>query len=91
MEVGGVLVGFGGAALMMLDVRSDREISWLGNFVAFVGAVMMVIYMYAGRNLRSWMSLFLYATPVTCLSWPPLLLAALLWEDVRWDGIDSRR
>jgi drug/metabolite transporter (DMT)-like permease len=46
--------------------------------VAFLGAIAIIGYLYCGKNLRSWMPLFMYAFPVTLLSSVLLGMAALV-------------
>ena len=64
-EVIGAIIGFTGAAIAILDAGADNDVSLFGDFLAFIGAVTVVGYLMAGRVLRKWMPLFLYAFPVT--------------------------
>lgn len=59
IEVVGVLVGFGGAALTAADVTNDSEVTFVGDMLAFFGALAMVVYMQCGQTLRAWMPLFM--------------------------------
>lgn len=40
----------------------------LGDFLAFLGALTVAVYLAVGGSLRKWMPLFLYAFPVTAAS-----------------------
>ena len=44
---------FFGAALTLKDIDADGEVTLIGNFFAFIGAVTVVGYLFAGRYLRS--------------------------------------
>eukprot|EP00741_Cyanophora_paradoxa_P024031 tig00021721_g23206.t1 len=78
-EVLGSLLGFAGAVVMLLDESAAdpadhlRRVTLPGDLLAFAGAIAVVGYMAAGRHLRSWTPLFMYAFPVTATS--ALLLA----------------
>lgn len=81
-EYVGVVVGFIGASVTLLDVGGRQErhtVTIGGDAMAFLGAVMFILYQVCGRVLREWMPLFLYAFPVTFLG-SLLLLAASLIE-----------
>jgi drug/metabolite transporter (DMT)-like permease len=66
----GASVGFFGAALTLKDIDAGGEVTLIGNFFAFIGAVTVVGYLFSGRYLRSERNipLFIYAFPVTFLS-----------------------
>ena len=66
-------MGFGGATVSLVDLGDGGQVSLVGDFAAFVGAVTVVGYIMVGRNLRSkrGMPIFIYAFPVT--------LAAGIW------------
>tara|TARA_B100001123_G_scaffold317813_1_gene356149 strand:+ start:4138 stop:5088 length:951 start_codon:yes stop_codon:yes gene_type:complete len=63
----GVVVGFAGAVIALLEVGEGGEASLAGDAAAFLGAVSVVGYLLAGRHLRSErdMPIFMYAFPVT--------------------------
>jgi len=63
----GVIIGFTGAAITLLDVGGGGQVSLVGDAAAFVGAVTVVGYLLAGRHLRSVREtpIFVYALPVT--------------------------
>lgn len=90
-EAAGALVGVGGAAILLLDVRSDGEVTARGDLAAFGGAVAMAVYLGAGASLRSWVPLFLYAFPVTLLASLLLLFASAAVESqFRWSGTSAQ-
>ena len=66
-HVWGVIIGFTGAAITLLDVGDGGQVSLAGDAAAFVGAVTVVGYLLAGRHLRSVreIPIFVYALPVT--------------------------
>lgn len=67
LETQGAIVGLVGALITLLDATNDGEVTLLGDFLAFIGAVTVVGYIVAGRILREWMPVFVYAVPVTLL------------------------
>ncbi len=66
-HIAGVVVGFTGAAIALLELGDGGEVTLAGDAAAFLGAVTVVGYLLAGRHLRSerGMPIFLYAFPVT--------------------------
>ena len=80
--VSGALVGFGGAALALLDASPTGEVTYVGDAAAFLGAVAGAAYLGAGRLLRSTgeMPLFVYAFPVTFISACLLSLISIVLE-----------
>jgi len=96
METIGTLVGIVGAALMLLDVAHSGEDTdtsdpdavtsptFKGNFVAFLGAVAMAVYLLCGESLRTKsentppIPLWLYAFPVTLLASVTCVVLALI-------------
>lgn len=79
-EVIGALLGFTGAALAIMGAGSESGVSVLGDMLAFLGAVAVVGYLAAGRVLREWMPLFIYAFPVTLIAAIGLSISALFVE-----------
>lgn len=69
-EVWAAILGVTGAAIALQDVKSDGDVTLLGDAAAFLGAIAVVGYLAAGRILRSEkeMPLFLYAFPVTAIA-----------------------
>ena len=94
-EVVGVLLGLAGSALLLADTSTtaaDAEssaivpVSVSGDVMAFIGAAVFVVYLYAGRSVRGWLPLFLYTAPMTFVSCVPLLFASLIFEDITFRG-----
>tara|TARA_B100000131_G_scaffold323090_1_gene379751 strand:- start:8487 stop:9425 length:939 start_codon:yes stop_codon:yes gene_type:complete len=79
-EIIGALLGFTGAALAIMGAGSEEGVSVLGDMLAFLGAVAIVGYLAAGRTLREWMPLFLYAFPVTLIAAIGLSISAMIIE-----------
>lgn len=67
LETSGALVGLTGAVITLLDAKNSGEVTLFGDLLAFAGAVTVVGYIVAGRILRSWMPVFVYALPVTLI------------------------
>jgi len=87
-KVLGVIVGFTGAAIAIIGGGEESGVSLLGNFLAFLGAITYVGYLFAGRFLRTWMPIFLYAFPVTFFSAVLLVLWSLLVEQTSITGFE---
>lgn len=67
-ELGAAALGFVGAAMLAMDRQNAQKgvsPSLSGDAAAFVGALAMVGYVLVGSELRQWLPLGLYATPVT--------------------------
>ena len=67
LETAGALVGLVGAVITLLDANDSGDVTLWGDFLAFAGAITVVGYIVAGRILREWMPVFVYAVPVTLL------------------------
>ena len=67
LETAGALVGLVGAGITLLDAKDGGDVTLWGDFLAFAGAITVVGYIVAGRILREWMPVFVYAVPVTLL------------------------
>lgn len=67
LETAGALVGLVGAGITLLDAKDSGDVTLWGDFLAFTGAITVVGYIVAGRVLREWMPVFVYAVPVTLL------------------------
>ena len=67
LETTGAIIGLIGAGITLLDANDSGEVTLWGDFLAFAGAVTVVGYIVAGRILREWMPVFVYAVPVTLL------------------------
>ena len=100
LEALGVLIGLVGSALLLADTSTSsaagadeaegtgvvQSVTFVGDVMAFLGAVVFVVYLYAGQRVRGWMPLFLYTCPMTFVSCVPLLLLTLLLEPVTFAG-----
>ena len=67
LETIGALVGLLGAGITLLDAGNDGEVTLWGDMLAFAGAITVVGYIVAGRILREWMPVLVYAVPVTLI------------------------
>jgi len=75
-------LGFIGLAISILDIQSEgTQVTVQGDLAALLGAFSFIGYLYAGRNLRPWMPLFLYAMPVTLVSAIVLTITSFLTTD----------
>ena len=79
LETAGALVGLLGAGITLLDAKNSGDVTLWGDFLAFLGAITVVGYIVAGRILREWMPVFVYAVPVT-------FLGAILLIPHNYDG-----
>jgi drug/metabolite transporter (DMT)-like permease len=70
-----------GASITLLDTSSGGVTLW-GDFLAFIGAITVIGYIVAGRILREWMPVFVYAVPVTLIGAVLLIpLSILMGEE----------
>lgn len=76
----GAIVGFLGAAITLLGVTTEGDVTLIGDAAAFIGAIAIVGYLVAGRYLRGWMPLFIYAFPVTLIAAVLLALSSMVVE-----------
>ena len=85
----GVLVGFFGALLSLGDVKPGGEVTLMGDVAAFLGALTVVGYLFAGRYLRSQrqVPIFVYAFPVTLAAGIWLAAASVLQEGSGWGDV----
>lgn len=67
LETTGALIGLLGAGITLLDASNDGDVTLWGDMLAFAGAITVVGYIVAGRILREWMPVFVYAVPVTLI------------------------
>lgn len=82
-EWSGAAVCFVGAGLALLDAgqqQGDQTVTLWGDALAFSGAVFVVGYIVAGRVMRQWMPIFLYAFPVTLIGAVVLLPVSMALE-----------
>ncbi len=85
----GALFGFLGAGITLLGVTNEGEVSLIGDLAAFVGAIAIVGYLVAGRVLRAWMPLFIYAFPVTLIAALLLGLSSIVIEGTSLGGVPA--
>lgn len=78
----GVIIGFAGAVVALMDLGDGGEVTLMGDFAALIGAVTIVGYILVGRELRSnrEMPIFVYAFPVTLGAGLWLSIGTLLFE-----------
>lgn len=62
------------------ELLSQENATLLGDMLSLLGAVMIIGYLQAGRVLRAWMPIFLYALPVTGIAAVLLTIVAMLLE-----------
>ena len=67
LETAGALVGLVWCWNYSIRRKGQWRRDTLGDFLAFAGAITVVGYIVAGRILREWMPVFVYAVPVTLL------------------------
>ncbi len=85
----GAVIGFLGAAITLIGVQGEGDVTAIGDAAAFAGAIAIVGYLIAGRTLRNWMPLFIYAFPVTILASLLLLISSLALEGTTISGEHS--
>ena len=89
-HIRGVALGFGGATISLMDLGDGGQVSLVGDFAAFVGAVTVVGYILVGRQLRSkrGMPIFIYAFPVTLAAGIWLSFATVLFEGTTFSSME---
>ena len=85
----GAVIGFIGVGFTLIGAGGDGEVTLIGDLAAFGGAIAIVGYLAAGRNLRSWMPLFVYAFPVTAIGAILLTIASIGLEGTSFSGIST--
>jgi len=88
-QTSGAFLGFLGAGITLLGVTNEGEVTLIGDFAAFVGAIAIVGYLVAGRVLREWMPLFIYAFPVTLIASILLGLSSIAIEGTSFSGLPA--
>ncbi|MCD6263346.1 DMT family transporter [Candidatus Bathyarchaeota archaeon] len=73
----GTIIAFIGSAIISLGDLGLGENNLLGDLLALVGAVMLALYLLAGRRIRQELGLLAYVTPVYAVSALTLLLSSL--------------
>ena len=89
-HIRGVALGFGGATISLMDLGDGGQVSLVGDFAAFIGAVTVVGYILVGRQLRSkrGMPIFIYAFPVTLAAGTWLSFATVLFEGTSFSSVE---
>ncbi|MAS17154.1 MAG: hypothetical protein CMA36_01915, partial [Euryarchaeota archaeon] len=89
-HIRGVALGFGGATISLMDLGDGGQVSLVGDFAAFIGAVTVVGYILVGRQLRSkrGMPIFIYAFPVTLAAGIWLSFATVLLEGTSFSSVE---
>jgi drug/metabolite transporter (DMT)-like permease len=80
----GIAFAFVGAATIAFSDAGMSGTSLLGDFLALIGAIMLGIYILAGRRLRQSLDLVSYVTPVYASSAVVLTLASLASGTSLW-------
>ena len=88
-QTSGAFLGFLGAGITLLGVTNEGEVTLIGDFAAFIGAIAIVGYLVAGRVLREWMPLFIYAFPVTLIASILLGLSSIAIEGTSFSGLPA--
>ena len=88
-QASGALLGFLGAGITLLGVTNEGGVTLIGDLAAFIGAIAIVGYLVAGRVLREWMPLFIYAFPVTLIASILLGLSSIVIEGTSLGGLPA--
>ena len=74
----GTLTAFIGATIISVGDLGLGENNLLGDILALVGAIMLALYLLAGRSVRKELGLLAYVTPVYAVSALSLILCSIL-------------
>jgi len=74
----GIVVAFAGATIIAIGDAGIGEANLYGDLLALLGAVMLGIYILAGRRLRQSLDLVSYVTPVYATSAVVLILGSVV-------------
>ena len=88
VEYIGVIAGTIGTLVLCAGIGDNSTTSsiyehsstWLGDMIATLGAITLVINMLLGQQVRKKFGLFLFVFPVTLISTVPLLIGTCLFE-----------
>jgi len=80
----GITLAFVGAAIIAFSAAGVSSASLLGDLLAVIGAIMLGLYILAGRRLRQSLDLVSYVTPVYASSAVTLALASLASGTSLW-------
>ena len=72
------MIAFAGATIIAIGDAGVGEANLYGDFLALVGAVMLGLYILAGRKLRQSLDLISYVTPVYAASAVVLILGSVV-------------
>lgn len=81
LEIIGAVIGVIGAGITLIDIKEDKEVTAAGDALAFLGAVMIVFHIFAGKMLRNWMPTFTYALPVTFFAAIFLAIGSAMFDE----------
>ena len=74
----GIVVAFAGATIIAIGDAGIGEANLYGDLLALLGAVMLGLYILAGRRLRQGLDLVSYVTPVYAASAVVLILGSVV-------------
>jgi len=80
----GILFALAGVAIIAFGDAAVGDASLLGDFLALIGAIMLGLYILAGRRLRQSLDLVSYVTPVYATSAVVLALASIATGTSLW-------
>ena len=80
----GIALAFVGAAAIAFSDAGVSDASLIGDLLAVIGAIMLGLYILAGRRLRQSLDLVSYVTPVYASSAVTLALASLVSGTSLW-------
>jgi drug/metabolite transporter (DMT)-like permease len=80
----GIILALAGAATIAFGDAGAGDASLLGDLLAIIGAIMLGLYILAGRRLRQSLDLVSYVTPVYATSAVTLALASLATGTSLW-------
>jgi drug/metabolite transporter (DMT)-like permease len=80
----GIALAFVGAAIIAFSDAGVGDASLLGDFLALIGAIMLGLYILAGRKLRQSLDLVSYVTPIYASSAVVLAIASVVTGTSLW-------
>ena len=88
-------MGLSGAIIILFDIESKssstsiRQPTLEGDLAAFLGAFAVSMYLLIGRNLRSWIPLWLYTFPVIFFAIITTIMLSFLTTPTTWVGVSN--